>query len=159
MKQITGIILILIFTTLGIYAQEKMKVSDNDETAIRANVKQMETGWNMKSGAEFAKPFSEDSDYVIINGMYIKGRAANAAGHQQIFDTIYKNTNLTLTLERIRFLRADVAVVHVVSALKMLQEDSARTLNGRITIVMTKNNEKWEISTFQITEILAKGGK
>ena len=46
-----------------------------DEAAMRENVKQMETGWNTKSGALFAKPFAEDADYVVINGMYIKGRA------------------------------------------------------------------------------------
>jgi uncharacterized protein (TIGR02246 family) len=93
-----------------------------DEKAIRANVKQMETGWNAKSGAEFAKPFAEDADYVVINGFHIKGRAASAESHQRIFDTIFKNTNLTLAVEQIRFLRPDVAVVHVFGRRKPAQK-------------------------------------
>jgi uncharacterized protein (TIGR02246 family) len=48
----------------------------------------MESGWNTKSGERFA----EDADYVVINGMYIKGRKAIETGHQQIFDTIYKSS-------------------------------------------------------------------
>lgn len=129
------------------------------EAAIRANVAQMASGWNAKSGAEFAKPFAEDADYVVINGMYIKGRAAIAQGHQQIFDTFYKNTNLTLIVERIRFLRADVAVVHVVATLKLTENETARTTNARITMVMTKTGDKWEIAAFQNSEIQATGGK
>ena len=84
-----------------------------DEAAMRESVKQMETGWNTKSGALFAKPFAEDADYVVINGKYIKGRAVIETQHQRIFDTIFKDTNINLTVKQIRFLRPDVAVVHV----------------------------------------------
>jgi uncharacterized protein (TIGR02246 family) len=75
-----------------------------DEAAIRENVKQLETGWNTKSGALFAKPFAEDADYVVINGMYLKGRAVLETAHQRIFDTIYKDTTITLSVKQIRFL-------------------------------------------------------
>ena len=107
-----------------------------DEAAIRANVKQLETGWNTKSGAVFAKPFAEDADYVVINGMYFKGRSAIETAHQQIFDTIFKETKLTLTVRQIRFLRPDVAVAHVNGhrdgPTKELVEDAM------LTFVMTK---------------------
>lgn len=160
MKNVANIILVLIFTAIGIAAQEA-KVSDKtkDEAAIRANVEQMMKGWNMKSGAEFAKPFAEDSDYVVINGLHIKGRAAVAQGHQQIFDTIYKDSNVTLVVEQIRFLRLDVAVVHVQTTLKVKQADSTVEASGRITMVMTKANDKWEIDAFQNTPIQKMGGK
>ena len=161
MKNITNIILVLIFTAAGIAAQEKTKAADTskDEAAIRANVGQMVKGWNMKSGAEFAKPFAEDSDYVVINGMRIKGRAANAEGHQQIFDTFYKNSTLAYTVENIRFVRPDVAVVHVLAMLKLPQGNSTQTFNARITMVMVRNEGKWEITALQNTEIQQPGGK
>src|SRR5688572_5802753 len=84
-----------------------------DEVAIRENVNQLERGWNTKSGALFAKPFADDADYVVINGMYLKGRAVIETTHQQIFDTIFKDTTVKLTVKQVRFLRPDVAVVHV----------------------------------------------
>ena len=70
-----------------------------DEAAIRENVRQMEAGWNTKSGDLFAKPFAEDVDYVVINGLHLRGRAAVAEAHQRIFDTIYKETNLSLSVK------------------------------------------------------------
>jgi hypothetical protein len=63
----------LVFVTLmmlGLSAQT-MHSQDNhaaDETALRESVKQLETGWNTKSGALFATPVSVDAVYVVING-------------------------------------------------------------------------------------------
>ena len=116
-------------------------------------------GWNMKSGAEFAKPFAEDADYVVINGMQIKGRIAITKGHQGIFDTIYKSTTISLSADTIRFLRPDVAVVHVSGSLKTPDGESQRTTNAKMTLVMTKTNDKWEIVAFQNTEVLTNQGQ
>ena len=164
MKNITNIILVLIFTAIGIAAQEKAKVSDKavDEAAIRANVEQMQKGWNMKSGAEFAKPFAENADYVVINGMHIKGRAEIAKGHQNIFDTVYKDSSLVITAREIRFLRTDVAVVHAESNLTFKAGGEEKKGSGIITLLMTRENGKWEIAAFQNTAIQtppAQGGK
>lgn len=147
---------ILIFAVIIAAANAAAQKPDDknaDETMIRANVEQMVKGWNAKSGAEFAKPFSEDADYVVINGMQIKGRAAIDKGHQGIFDTIYKNTTLLLTADSIRFLRPDVAVVHASAFLKLTAGDSTRTTNAKITLVMTKTGGRWEIAAFQNTQV------
>ena len=126
----------------------------SDEAAIRGNVKQLETAWNTKSGALFAKPFAEDADYVVINGMYIKGRTAIETTHQQIFDTIFKDTTITLKVKQIRFLRPDVAVVHVeghrTGPTKELEQDAM------LTLVMTKEKEGWTIAAFQNTAVVAR---
>ena len=122
-----------------------------DEAAIRANLKQLETGWNTKSGAVFAKPFAEDADYVIINGMFIKGRATIETAHQQIFDTIYKDTTISLTIKQIRFLRPDVAVAHVAGHRDGPTKDLVQ--DAMITFVMTKEKEGWTIAAFQNTAV------
>ena len=88
LRNSTILILVLFVANANGYGQ-KTDSKAKDEAMIRANVEQMAKGWNMKSGAEFAKPFAEDSDYVVINGMHLKGRVANAEAHQRIFDTIY----------------------------------------------------------------------
>ncbi len=150
MKNFAKIILVLIFTA-AISAQEQTSDKSKDETAIRANVGQMQKGWNAKSGAEFAKPFAENADYVVINGLHLKGRQANATTHQQIFDTIYKDSNISLEIEQIRFLRPDVAVVHVHGILTLKTE----VHHVRITLVMTKSDGRWEIAAFQNTAVQA----
>lgn len=149
-KKMTGITLILIWTAAGICAQKAGKTAD--ERAIYASVEQIVKGWNAKSGEQFARPFAADSDYVVINGMHIKGRAANAAGHQQIFDTIYKDHDIAATVEQMRFLRSDVVVVHVLAEL-FPKADRNQVTKARLILVMVKNAGKWEIEAFQNTQI------
>lgn len=156
-SKITNVVLILLFTVAGLCAQEKAKTSgagDKDEIMIRANVEQIVKGWNTRSGAEFAKPFAEDADYVIINGMQLKGRPAIGEGHQRIFDTIFKNSTLAYEITQLRLLRPDVALVHVRAVLSVTAPDnSTQSNNARITLVMTKNKDRWEIAAFQNTQI------
>jgi len=141
---------------LGLSAQtmHSTDIHAADEAALRESVKQMETGWNTKSGALFAKPFAEDADYVVINGNYIKGRAVIESAHQRIFDTIYKDTNITLTVKQIRFLRPDIAVVHVdgkrTGATKELAQDAM------LTLMMTKEKQGWVIAAFQNTAVVVR---
>lgn len=157
MKVIKDSSLFAIFTLLilaTLLTAQAQNGAAADEAALRENVKLLETGWNTKSGATFAKPFAEDADYVIINGMYIKGRATIEASHQQIFDTIYKDTNISLTVKQIRFLRPDVAVVHVSGhrdgPTKELQQDAM------LTLVMTKEKQGWTIAAFQNTAVVSR---
>src|ERR1700752_1050108 len=126
-----------------------------DESAMSEAVKQLETGWNTKSGAVFAKPFAEDADYVVINGNYIKGRAVIESQHQRIFDTIFKDTTLKLTVQQIRFLRPDVAVVHVKGNRGSSNSDLIQ--DAMLTLFMTKEKQGWTIAAFQNTAIASPG--
>lgn len=123
----------------------------DDDALLRENVRQLEAGWNAKSGAAFAKPFAEDADYVVINGTQIKGREAIAQGHQRIFDTVYRDSTLALSVKQVRMLRADVAVVHVNAHLK----SGAQEADAVITLVMTKESGAWKIAAFQNTSVAA----
>jgi uncharacterized protein (TIGR02246 family) len=125
-----------------------------DEASIRENVSQMEFGWNTKSGALFAKPFAVDADYVVVNGMHLRGREAIDQGHQRIFDTFYKNSTLSLSIKQIRFLRPDVAVVHVVGHNRTRLGEETREAKGILTLVMTKEKGDWKIVAFQNTPIV-----
>lgn len=149
----------LVFVTLMMlgFSAQPMQPQDShtaDEAAMREAVKQMETGWNTKSGALFAKAFAEDADYVVINGNYIKGRATIESQHQRIFDTIFKDTNITLTVKQIRFLRADVAVVHVEGRRTGPTKELAQ--DAMLTLMMTKEKQGWVIAAFQNTAVATR---
>ncbi len=156
-KVTTTLIAILLFSICSsASAAKRSGTSDHarDEAVIRERVKMMESGWNAKSGALFAKPFAEDADYVVINGMHLQTRAVIERMHQQIFDTIFKNTSLTLSVKQIRFLKPDVAIVHVTGQRRSLSGAPAKDDQGAIiTLVMTKERENWEIAAFQNTEM------
>lgn len=125
-----------------------------DDAAVRENVRQMEAGWNAKSGALFAKPFADDADYVVINGLHIRGREAIDKGHQRIFDTVYKDSTLALAVKQVRFLRPDVALVHVTARNTVRGAEGAREAEAIITLVMVKDGGAWKITAFQNTQVV-----
>jgi uncharacterized protein (TIGR02246 family) len=135
-----------------------MAVSNKDyakeEAAVREIVSQVCEGWNVGSGEAFAAPFAEDADYVIIDGRYIKGRPIIAAGHQQIFDTVYKGSHNTAMIKGIRFLRDDVALVHVQWNLILQQGENS----SMSTLVLTREGGSWRIAAFQNTHVEKKVG-
>jgi uncharacterized protein (TIGR02246 family) len=132
----------LFITTISSVAQVAER-SEKDDQAIRANVAQMGSRWNSKKAVGFAT----NADYVVNNGMHIKNFPSNAGGLQRLFDTVEKGSHVTYTVDQIRFLRKDVAVVHIIADMKDA-EDSGQ---GRITLVMTKEKGKWTVASFQNT--------
>jgi uncharacterized protein (TIGR02246 family) len=138
-----------------VFAQDSVKPAsqNEDELAIGKNIGFMVDGWNTKSGALFAKPFAEDADYVVINGMHIRTQKVIEQGHQQIFDTIYKDSVLNLSVKQIRFLRPDIALVHVTGQNKTRRGETTTETKGIISMVMMKEAGIWKIVSFQNTQI------
>ncbi|CAN5450199.1 SgcJ/EcaC family oxidoreductase [soil metagenome] len=152
------ITIIMLSAAINLFAQEKISRTSKDEAAIRANVEQMETGWNAHDGKAFAAPFAEDADYVVVNGMHTKGKDAIEKGHTGIFTTIYKDSRNAATIKSIRFLRKDIAVAHVEWSLEFRVGGEMKRGNAISTMIMIKDNGKWSIAAFQNTPIQPQGG-
>jgi uncharacterized protein (TIGR02246 family) len=145
------VLICVIFPASG-YAQTPSPAS-TDEAAIRQIVKQVEDAWNAHDGKAFAAPFAADADYVVVNGMFIKGKEAIEQGHIGIFTTIYKDSRNVATVKGVRFLRPDVAVAHVEWNLEFKVGGETKKAQGINTMVMTKEGGKWSIAAFQNTPI------
>ena len=84
----------------------------------------------------------------------MKGRAAIEKAHQQIFDTIFKNTTVSLSVKQIRFLRPDVAVVHFTGHRDAPKNEQQLVSDAIVTLIMTREKEVWRIAAFQNTQII-----
>lgn len=154
MRRITGALIILASIAAVAIAQAPASRTE-DETAIRAIIQQVQDGWNAGDGKAFAAPFAGDADYVVINGMQLKGRDVIAAGHQRIFDTIYKNSQIRANIKSIKFLRPDVAIAHIEWNLKFTENGTSREGRAMNSQILTKENGRWSIIAFQNTSIEA----
>lgn len=143
------------FITISNHGTGAAGTNPADEVAIRENVSQMEAGWNRKQAELFARPFAADADYVVINGRYLQGRALIEQAHRQVFATAFKNTTIRLTVKQIRFLRPDVAVVHVTGHRDAPENEKELISDAFISMVMTRVKNGWEIAAFQNTQITA----
>src|ERR671932_2275886 len=90
-----------------------MSISAKDEAALRAMVATYVAAWNRGDGDGFASVFADDADFTSIRLDQISAHAAIAAAHNQIFATIYNGTRIDATLERVRPLREDLAVLDI----------------------------------------------
>jgi len=150
--------IIMLCATINLFAQNETFKMSKDEAAIRANIKQMETGWNAHDSKAFSAPFAADADYVVVNGMYVKGRDEIEKGHTGIFTTIYKDSRNVGTIRNVRFLRKDVAVVHTEWNLVFTLGGETRKGHALSTMIMTKDKGKWSIAAFQNTPIQPREG-
>lgn len=151
---ISVVMVFSLFVVQTINAQAP-QTSNGDEAAIRLIVQRVQDGWNAHDGKAFASPFASDADYVVVNGMKIKGREAIEKGHTAIFSSIYKDSHNVGTVKSMRFLRPDVAVVHVEWNLEVSKGgEKAQAMN---TMVMTKEGGNWSIAAFHNTPIRTDG--
>lgn len=129
----------------------------NDEKSLHEMVYHLEAAWNAADGQSFAEAFSEDADFIHILGGYYTGRAAIEAGHRMIFGTIYKGSTVRYSVEKIRFIRPDVAIVYLRQFLQFFEGGAASDLEARPTIVAEKRDGKWQIVNLQNTRITETG--
>ena len=132
-----------------------------DEDAILRAVAQMQDGWNAKSGEAYARPFADEHDYVVINGMFLPKmtRAENARAHQGILDGVYKEVDLSLGVAKTRFLAPDVCVAHVRGHSHAKGKPDDKRSEVVITLVFQKKAGRWEIIAFQNTPVQTQPGR
>jgi ketosteroid isomerase-like protein len=138
----------------------------NNEEAVRQVVSGFVDAWNHHDMEAFGKLFTPDADFVNVAGAWWQGREAIQMHHAYSHGTIpadtqgeplpyygiFKTSTLRFTQMDVRFLRKDVAVVHV--SMELLGD--TRTPNPRhstATFVLTRHDGKWLIAAAQNTEI------
>lgn len=127
---------------------------DGDETAVRALLSQMNEAWERGDARAYGALFTEDADYVVFDGARLRGRAENAALHQQLFDTILGGTRLRGEVESVAFVSEDVAIVHSSGGvLWPWQREINVRASSRQTLVLVKHDGRWRIRAFQNTRI------
>jgi uncharacterized protein (TIGR02246 family) len=129
----------------------------SDEKALHEIVYQLEAAWNAADGQSFAEAFTEDADFIHLLGGYYTGRAAIEAGHRMIFGTIYKGSTVRYSVEKIRFVRPDVAIVSLRQYLQFKEGGAASDLEARTTIVAERRDGAWQIVNMQNTRITEAG--
>jgi uncharacterized protein (TIGR02246 family) len=126
----------------------------DDEAAVRALYTQAMEGWNTGRSEAFAAPFAEDGHLVAFDGTHFKGRDEIVAFHQPLFDTWLKGTRLVATVESVRFLSPDVALMHVLGGTVMRGKTRPAPERDSIqTLVALKRDGAWSLAALQNTRV------
>ena len=128
---------------------------NDDESAVRNVLAEYAVSWNSHDTAAFGGLFTEDCDYVNIAGVHWKGAQEIVQRHAQLFQKRLKTAVRKLTGVEVRFSTPDVALVHAtwdVTGSSRPTGEAVPVLKEITTMVMTKTNGKWLITSFQNTE-------
>lgn len=121
-----------------------------DELAVLELVNGYVAGWNAGDGVALSKPFAQDADLINAMGLYGHGREVIARAYSELLSTVFRATRLRSTIDAIRFVRPDVALVDVVFHLEGAAggrpDIPARSMAG---VVAVKNCAGWEILSFR----------
>jgi uncharacterized protein (TIGR02246 family) len=125
-----------------------------DEAAIRGLVDVFVAGWNSGDGEACGRPFAEDADFTAITGLRAEGRDLIARGHNEILSTIYRGTQISATVNAIKFLRPDVASADI--TIRFVGKQVFGIEQTSLGLVTTKEGNTWQIAVFRNMVPLAR---
>jgi uncharacterized protein (TIGR02246 family) len=111
----------------------------------------LERAWNEADGRAFGEPFTAAADFVDIRGEYHRGQEAIAAGHQAIFDSIYKGSSNKIELIQARKLTDDVILAHTTSVLRAPSGPLAGEHRAVQSLVFIREGGEWKIAGYHNT--------
>jgi uncharacterized protein (TIGR02246 family) len=84
---------------------------EQDEKGIKQVLTGSVDAWNRYDAKAFSMAFAEDADFTNVVGMSAHGRTGIEKFHAPMFATRFKETHLTITDTKIRFISPDIAAV------------------------------------------------
>lgn len=123
-----------------------------DETQMMDELfTELRAAWHAGDGARWGRAFCPDADFVNVQGLHIKGAAGIAAGHQGIFDTIYKGSTLEYSVVSAETL-ADGCVLGVISAVLDVPAGPLQgVMPATISAVVVETDDGWKVRAFHNT--------
>ncbi len=108
--------------------------------------------WNAHDMKAFANLFSEDADFVNAYGDWWRGREVLQAKNSEAHDSYYARTRLRTEALVIRPIDEKVVLVESRWILHGDTRAKRDERHGFVTLVMTKDEDRWRIRLAQNTE-------
>lgn len=133
----------------------------DDKKAIKAVIKGLSDAWEQGDGSSWGEFFTEDADFTVWFGLHLDGRKEISEGHQWLFDSFYPNSRYELEITDLKFLKSDVAVVHLNGSVINPDDKIPAVPHSFPVAILQKINTEWKIVMFhnmqnRINEIESK---
>lgn len=128
---------------------------NKDEAAIRELERRTDEAWNRHDAAAYGQRYATDADSVNVLGWWWHGRAQITQKVAEAHALIFRHSVLRTDEVQIRFLRPDVAVVHVRWSMTGALGPDGKPVPSRTglrTEIMQKQDGHWLIVAFHNTD-------
>ncbi len=142
-------LLVLIFAGLSMYVRADTK---QDEEALRQILSEYEYAFNKHDPHKMASFWTEDGDLITIWGELATNRNDVKKILTKNMEGIFKNASLVESVEYIRFVNPNVALIDVDSVISHMKDNQGKELaplTNHGFYVLAKRNGKWQIVAFR----------
>ncbi len=124
-----------------------------NEKQIRKLYENFTAAWNSHEASVMGPMYTIDADHIEPDGTVAKGRLEVGELLVKQHATVFKDTQLELTVETVWFIRGDVALVdgtYSISGIRGLDGNEIPARGGHLTSVLIKEREKWGIAASRL---------
>jgi uncharacterized protein (TIGR02246 family) len=136
-------LLVLTLACAPTLAQDSGITGDVD-SSIKQHFKDFDQTWAKHDAKAIAAFYTEKADIVTETGQTFSGRDGIEQALSEGFDNTLKDSTLTVTVQKIRLIKPDVALVDSEALIKPGEGDS-NTLH--LVSLLVKQDGKWMIET------------
>jgi uncharacterized protein (TIGR02246 family) len=126
-----------------------MLITSRVRDELRGLVTTYVDAWNRSDGDGLASVFADDADFTSIRLQQIGGRASIAAVHKQLFATSNRGTRIEASLDHVRPLREDLAVLDIDAQMTNAAGESVGPDHAHAMAVAERQADGWRIVAFQ----------
>jgi uncharacterized protein (TIGR02246 family) len=111
--------------------------------------------WNRHDTDAFSSFMADDVQFVNVLGMWWKDRAETVARHKELHASIFKQSRLTGEVASVKYLRPDVALVHVTWDMvghAAFDGSPGKPRKGVLSFVLVKDGGGWLVKAAHNTD-------
>ena len=134
--------------------------ASSDEAAVRNIIQEEVAAWNAGDAIAYSRHLAEDGTFTNVRGQFFTGRQAFIDRHDIIFKAQFRGSTLKQDVVSLKFVRPDVVVVEVLTAVTGFQKlspgtsaDAKGRLRTRLLQVMVKDKGEWKIMAYHNTDV------
>ncbi len=127
--------------------------SPQEEEAIRMQVEQFEEAWNIGDAYLLAAHFDSAGDQILPGHPVVRGRAELEEWWSEHYSRMAEGRKISLTVNSLRFLKPDVAIVNVSAEFTGGHDPEGREIppgRDRATYVMIKTGDQWLLAALRV---------
>jgi uncharacterized protein (TIGR02246 family) len=150
-----GLSVVMLICAAGLAVPCLAVEHDKDEAAIRELERRTDDAWNRHDTAAYGQRYATDADSVNVLGWWWQGRAQITQRVAEAHAVIFRHSVLRTDEIKIRFLRPDIAVVHVRWSMTGALTPDGKPVPSRTglrTEILQKQDGHWLISAVHNTD-------